>query len=227
MTKRRLTRSSLFHGAAGLTEKFSEHFCAVWKLSTQQRALVLAGMAEIFNAETDRDLRIAREDLVSRIKGDKQVCLQAVSVLEYLSEKWRPVSDSVAAVLDDIEALHVLPKAKNERDSARVFLRKYLSLLEKDSPRRLKISYASRFLPSLLNFDTVIDMRAVFASIFDWRHDDPEEYRPKHVGNVDVIVVRVKLDQGDPIVFQCEKTDVESIIRQLQSCLKELAASKA
>lgn len=218
-------RSQLFHAAASMSEKFGEHMAIIWELPPEKQAILLESVPAVLMAETERGQMVAREAAVKRIGGDSQKAMEAIQALHFIGLSWSPVRDDVRTVLSDIEALHVLPKEAGSKAKARTFLKKYLEFLKRDSQRRLYRTFAARLLKNLKGMEAVIDHRVIIKSEFDWKGDDPRSYQPVGAGTVPVALIRINLDEGDPIVFQCEQKELEMMDRLLQATIKEMASS--
>lgn len=219
-------RSDLFHSAGRLSDKFDEHVVLVWNYTPSQRQVILNHMLKMLSAVTERDQMTARERYVKDIGGDPQTAIKAMQVLQTIAYMWNPGRDTVEGALEDIQVLNVLPEKVAARKSALAFLRKFFSILEKDSARRLRVRAAGAILPTLRSATTAIDCRSVFGISFDWLSDDPKKYRPDFHGFKVVALIRIKLDEGDPIVFQCDREDLEMLIRKFQATLKDISVSK-
>jgi hypothetical protein len=139
-----------------------------------------------------------------------------------ISEMWDSQADTAKMALRDIAVLHVLPDDIGQRKKAMGFCRGLFKLLETDSTRRLTTGTAGAILPNLKGCQTAVDLRKVIKTAFDWRSDSPNTYRPQVIATVPVALLCIKLDDGDPIVFQCEKEELGMLIRKLQATLKEM-----
>lgn len=216
------TRSSLFHSAGTLKKEFAEHLSYVWEFSVQQRKSFLKYFPAITRSVTKRDSRLAYERCVKAIGGDSQHTIKAIQVLEYIYSEWNPKQDTPTQMIADLQILEVLPKKAKARKSALVFMRNFFAFLEKDSLRRIKLQTTSSILRNLLGLETLIDCRLATTSVFDWRRESPNTYKPKIACSVPVALLSIKLSKGDPIIFQCDREDLEMIVRKLQATVKEI-----
>ena len=178
----------------------------------------------MFSSITEREQRLHRENIVGLLGVDAQKSLQAIEALSYIYSIWDPRGDTVKVAMEDIEVLHVLPDNDKQRKIARSFFRQLFTFLEKDSNRRLRNQTARALLPSLSSCSTQIDYRQINRAVFDWRSDLPEKYKPNIIGSVPVALIKIILDEGDPIVFQCDKEDLEMLNRKFRAVLKEMEA---
>lgn len=220
-------KSWLFRDAAAVKKEFHEHLMIVWDLSPSIQGKLLRHLPGIVQARIERETAILQQAAVKSVGGDAEKVLKAISLMRFFAAQWDPFRDSAAEVLEDIKNLGLLPKDSKKKESANKFLQKYFAFLEEDAQRRRKKVFAGSTLPSLQGFDAVIDHRVVVESDFDWQKDDPAKYKPSCSTTVPVIIVRIKRDEGDPLIFQCEPEDLEMLVRQFQATLKEYQKSKS
>jgi len=220
-------QSRLFQDGASLSKDFHEHISFLWDLPRSKQAKLQKHLPKIVQASIEREFMILQQEAVNDIGGDATKVLKAISVLRFFASQWDPFRDSADEVFKDIERLDLLPEDSNKKEAAKNFLTKYLSFLEKDSKRRRKLSFAVRALPTLIGISAVIDYRVVVDSDFDWQKDSPDKYLPSCQTMVPVIIVRIKRDEGDSLIFQCEPEDLEMLMRQFQATLKEYHKSKS
>ncbi|MDP8205346.1 MAG: hypothetical protein P9L92_01680 [Candidatus Electryonea clarkiae] len=218
-------RSALYHKAATLDEKFKEHLDLVWTLGKKNQQNILSELPSYLLSITDSEEAEAREQIIASLDGDPQDVIKAFHVLEALAKLWNPRNDTVDATLEDIQILHVLPEDEQIKNEAIAFLKEFYTILENDSDRRLRKSASAEILPYLVSCTTSIDFRLVLKDKFNWRTDSIEEYEPDIVGQIPIILVRIKLDEGEPKVFQCEAEELAMLIRKFQATLKELSQS--
>ena len=216
------TRSQLFHSAGSLKKEFGEHLSHLWELSVQQGKSLLDLFPAVTRSVTRRDTLLARENCAKAIGGDSQHTIQAIQVLEYISDIWDPKEDTLAQTIADLQILDVLPKKAKDRKSALAFMRKFFAFLEKDSLRRIRVATAGSVLCTLRVLNTSIDCRLAITNVFDWRTDSPDTYKPNIACSVPVALLSIKLSQGDPVIFQCERDELEMMVRKLQATVKEL-----
>lgn len=218
-------RSRLLHEAAGINEKFGEHLAIIWRYDQTQKKKVLEYFPSLLHVTTERELWVAREKAVRALGGIESDAIKAIEVLLFLSSNWDPVRDKCKIALQDFKELGVLPEDPRAKKAALGFMGQFFAVLESDSQRRLEVSTTRGMLPSLVNLDIAIDRRAVIKSEFDWRNDDPSKYRPVINKHVSVAVLRLRLDEGKPLVFQCSREDLGMLVRRIQASLKDMAAS--
>lgn len=215
-------RSNLFHKAASLIKEFGEHLAIVWDYTRREQKLILKHLPATIAAVTQRDRMVAVESFADDIGGDSHNAVKAMQVVIAIGDMWSPIRDTVKVALQDIQGLDVLPTDPQLRKRALAFSTSLFKFLEKDSDRRLRRSAAGAALRNMLGLSTTIDCRLIIDSEFDWREDDTTKYKPTCRGTVAVAILRFKLDEGDPVVFQCDAEDIGMIVRQLQATEKEL-----
>jgi hypothetical protein len=217
-------RSQLFHSMAGLSKEFFEHLHILWGLPKNQSNVLIKNMPEIIRAKTERELRLARQKAIEEIGGSEDDILKVINVLHFIASNWDPIRDQPDSLVQDFDDLHLLPTDADVRENAVSFLHDYFKFLESDNARKLDLVHKNLLLPSLVRVDTVVDCRAIVESDFDWAYDDPKEYQPKINRTIPVALLKIALDQGDPVIFQCDKNDLDMIVRKLEALKKEIDA---
>lgn len=215
-------RSRLFHSAGTFVKEFNEHLAIVWGYTPEQRKVILKHLPALVSAVTEREQMVARERFVAEVGGDPQKAVKALQVVNAIANIWSPFRDTAAVALEDIQGLDVLPTNPKQRKDAISFCKSLFEFLSKDSDRRLRRAAAGAALRNLINLYATIDCRLVVDSEFDWRSDDPAKYKPSCRGTVPVAILSLKLDEGDLITFQCDRSDLEMLVRRLQATIKEL-----
>jgi hypothetical protein len=215
-------RSELFHKAGDFRKEFGEHLKIVWDYPTTKQKVILKHLLGMLGAITEREAMVARERFVMEIDGDPQDAVKAMQVIQTIAALWSPIRDTAEVALEDIQGLHVLPTDAASRKRAVDFCSALFKLLEKDGDRRLRRATAGKALKNLKSLESTIDCRLIIDSEFDWRDDDPADYKPSCRGTVPVAILTLGLHGEDPIVFQCDGDDLEMLVRQLQATKKEL-----
>ncbi len=220
-------RSRLFRDAASLKKEFYEHLSNLWDLSPTRQASLLKHLPKIVQASVARERMVLEQNAVKAVGGDTTKALQAINLLKFFAAQWDPFRDSLDDVLRDVENLGLFPEDQTKRSAAEEFLGKYFKFLGEDSARQKKMAFAVSTLPCLRGASAVIDYRVVVDSDFDWQKDDPSKYQPSCSTTVPIIIVRIRRDEGDPLIFQCEPEEMQMLIRQFQATLKELEKSRS
>lgn len=90
---------------------------------------------------------------------------------------------------------------------------------------RTRKSYEAGVLPSLSGVANSVEFRAVTEEAFKLGAQ-PEEYKPKLVGHVPVISIRLKVDSGHvgEFVFQASPEELQLLIDSLNAALVEIKA---
>ena len=219
-------RSAFFRSAASMTNKFYEHLKTLWEVPKAKRKVLLKGMPDIIRALTVRDKGARAQELVGKIGWDTQKSLEAISVLECISDEWSPFRDTTNVLLSDFRALKLFPKEKAAKEDATTFLASYLNFLERDSERRRKRHCSGMVLPNLKRIDAVVDYRVVQEEEFHWQEENPEEFRPKCASLVPVVILQIVRTKEDPVVMQVEPEEIDMMVRELQAAAKTVRASK-
>lgn len=215
-------RSTLFHHFGLLTKEFNEHLYILWGFSTQQKKVILKHFPSLLSAYTHQRENDIREQIVSEMDCDPQDVVKVLQVLLAISRLWDPIQDTASVTLKDFEGSDALPANAKQKKAAISFCKSFFQLLEKDSGRKLRKSTSTKGLKNLIGFSSMIDFRMIIDSEFDWQADDPKKYKPSCKGFVPVAILRIKFDEGDPIIFQCQREDLEMMSRKLLATFKEM-----
>ncbi len=151
--------------------------------------------------------------------------LKIINVLEFFSNRWVYKRDTAEGVLQDFLDLKIFPN-NEQRDKSIKFLHDFFIFLESDRNRRIDRIQQQILLPGLMSISSVIDYRTVIESDFDWILDDASEYKPEINRTVPVIILKLNLDDLDPVIFQCDNNDLENMINKLIAVKRELDASE-
>lgn len=223
-----LMRTSIFNSFADLPQEFKGDLITLWELTEKQRSALIPFAAELAKAETTADTKKITDRAITDIGGNAPDVLRSLKLLHFISRQWNPVNDSPENFIRDLSELSLIPASR--LDEAKRFLLDFLGELQKDNSRRLQKIYANSVLPSFIGLETLIDFRAIIEHPFGAGIDDKlENYEPRCVGFVPVVIVALHCDSGDPstIEFQCEPEDLRFMINRLQASLKEFESAKS
>ena len=221
-------RTSIFTSFPDLPKDFKEDFERLWALPEEQRSALIQYVTELARAETIGDTKRITDRASNEIGGDIPDVLRSLKLLRFISRQWNPVNDTPENFLRDLSELALVPS--DRLDEAKRFLLDFLSELQKDNYRRLQKIYANGILPSLAGIEALIDFRAIIERPFGAGVDDKlEDYEPRCVGFVPVVIIGLTRDSGDPSTFQfqCEPEDLRILLNRLEATLKELESAKS
>ena len=215
-------RTNIFRSFTSLDKDFREYFDTLWQLSEEQRLALIPRFFAISKAETSVEIQELTEKAVSEIEGDIPKLLKALDALRYILRNWDPRFDTPENFFQDINELKLIPPDKAEE--GKTFLLALLDGLQQDNIRRLNKMCANSLLPNIVSVVSVIDFRAVFDTVYYITKDTVENYNPKCVGFVPVVIIKFTRSESEPktFEFQCEPNDLKLVISQLQAALKEL-----
>jgi hypothetical protein len=219
-------RSEIYNSLTGMKKEFHDHLDIAWALSSDQRNILLESLPTLIRARTERERLVARQITAEKIGGSELDTLKAIDVMHFIGSTWNPIRDNVESVMEDFEDLGLLPTETQLKSEAVQFLQSYFEFLQRDSKRVLDKATSRGYLPSINRIDVAIDLRSVVESEFDWINDNPDDYSPIINRAVPVAILKIIRTEGDPVLLQSNKDDLETIIRQLQAALKEIDASK-
>ena len=221
-------RTSIFNSFADLPQEFKDNFITLWDLKEKQRSALIPFAAQLAKAETTSDTKRVTDKAITEIGGNAPDVLTALKLLYFISKQWNPINDTPENFIRDLSELSLIPT--DRMDEAKRFLLDFFGELQKDNSRRLQKLYATRILPSFLGVETLIDFRAIIERPFGAGIDDRvEDYEPRCVGFVPVVILALQCDSGDPSTFefQCEPEDLRLIMNRLEASLKELESAKS
>jgi hypothetical protein len=221
-------RTSIFNKFADLPKEFLEDFDILWKLPKEQRNSLIPNVSRIYKAETAGQTKLQRDKAVTEIGGDPTNLLKVLKLLNYIYREWNPIYDTPENFLKDLAELKLIPPDRAE--DAKEFLLDFLSEIQRDNVRRLEKMYAISIIPVFEGVTAVVDFRAVVKQPFGTGLEDKiEDYKPKCLSFVPVIIIKISRDSGLPqtFEFQCEEAGIEMLIEFLQAALKDLKAAKS
>ncbi len=204
-----------------------EDIAVLWKLPPEQRNALIPHVSRIFRTRQVGHHEMALDSAVSEVGGDARDLLKALKLLLHIHGEWNPYRDSAEDFLRDLADLKIIPDEKGEE--AKLFLLDFLAAVEHDNRRRMEQSTAASMLPYLRGCDTLVDFRAVILHPFGTGLDDNvDEYEPRCVSLVPVVLVNIKCDSGDPesIQFQCEEDGLDLLIDAVRAAKKDLRAAR-
>jgi len=215
-------RTNIFRSFTNLSKEFREDFDILWQLPEEQRLALIPRVFAISKAVTSTEIQELMEKTISEIGGDIPKLLRVLGLLRYISSEWNPLWDTPENFFQDIAELKLIPPEKAEE--GKTFLLELLNGLQQDNVIRLNRMYAGSLLPNFVSITSIIDFRAVFDTVYIPTKDAVENYSPRCVSFVPVVIIKIARDELKPetFEFQCEPDTLKRVISQLQATLKEL-----
>ena len=218
-------RTRIFNSFADLPKEFIEDFNILWNLPENKRFSLIPHVINLRKTETTIDKKNLLDKIFTEIGENTPDILRVLKLLEFIYIQWDPTRDNPENFLRDINELELIPS--NKADEGERFLLNFFNELKNDNKRRLQKIFSNSLLPSLESMITLIDFRAVIENPYRFG-DKIEDFEPKCIDFVPVIIVRFQRDISEPtnFEFQCKPDDIRYIISHLQATLKELESGK-
>jgi hypothetical protein len=138
------------------------------------------------------------------------------------------VVDTPDGFVSDLLELSLIPADKLA--AAKRFFKGFFAEVSSGNRVLVERMYATSLLPSYTGANTMIDMRAIIQQPFGSLVGEAiETYKPKCVGFVPVVIVKIRRDDGTPadFEFQCEEAPLRRLVNILEAALVDLRTAKA